>query len=85
MTNEWLHKRTLVGLLLTSLVVVYAKDTVAEIDPRDWTYCRGPEYTGKSREKGLVDTFDLRRGTNVSWKNYYLGGRSSPIVMNGKL
>jgi len=57
----------------------------ADPDPRDWTNWRGPEQNGVSRETGLVDNFDLQRGTNVLWKKKELGGRSTPIVMNGKL
>lgn len=85
MTKKSLRKRALLGLLLASLAAALVPDASAEVDPRDWTYSRGPEYTGVSREKGLVDSFDLRRGTNVAWKNDKLGGRSTPIVMNGKL
>ena len=34
---------------------------------------------------GRGDSFDFRRDTNVSWKRDDLGGRSTPIVMHGKL
>lgn len=80
-----IRKRLLFSLTLTVGLLVLASPTRAEPDPRDWPYARGPENTGVSREKGLVDSFDLRRGTNVAWKRDDLGGRSTPIVMNGKL
>src|SRR5665648_765544 len=59
---------------------------VAETDPLDWTYWRGPESNGVSRETGLVDDIDLREGSDmVEWRRNDLGGRSTPIVMNGRL
>ena len=59
----------------------------AEADPRDWTYCRGPEFSGTSRETGLVDDWDPQGGpgSNVAWKRADLGGRSTPITMQGRL
>ena len=56
-------------------------------DPRDWPYWRGAEYNGISRETGLVDDFDLEAGAdgNVSWRREDLGGRGTPVVMNGRL
>lgn len=55
-----------------------------EIDPLDWPTWRGPEQNGISRETGLIDHWD-KEGDNVLWKNSALGGRSTPIVMHGKL
>lgn len=54
-------------------------------DPLDWTFWRGPEMNGVSREKGLVDEWDPRTGENVIWQRDDIGGRSTPVVMNGKL
>jgi outer membrane protein assembly factor BamB len=85
MSKSLIRKRLLLTVTLTAGLLVLATATRAEPDPRDWPYARGPENTGVSREKGLVDSFDLRRGTNVAWKREDLGGRSTPIVMNGKL
>ncbi len=60
--------------------------TFADADPLDWTYWRGPESTGVSRETGLVDTINLKEGSDtIAWRRDDLGGRSTPIVMNGKL
>ncbi len=52
----------------------------------DWTYWRGPTFDGVSYETGLPDDFDLDggEGSNVRWK-VPLGGRSTPIAMNGKI
>jgi outer membrane protein assembly factor BamB len=56
-------------------------------DPLDWTYWRGPAGDGTSLETGLIDELEFGdAGTgNVVWKRDELGGRSTPIVMNGKL
>jgi outer membrane protein assembly factor BamB len=56
-------------------------------DPLDWPYWRGPEQNGISRETGLPDKWDHRGGdgSNLAWKRTDLGGRSTPVVMNGKL
>lgn len=53
-------------------------------DPLDWPYWRGPEMNGISREKNLPDSWSPD-GENLLWKNEALGGRSTPIVMRGKL
>ena len=59
----------------------------AATDPLDWPYWRGPEYNSISRETGLPDTIDPRGGanSNLLWKKPELGGRSTPIVLRGKL
>lgn len=59
----------------------------APADPLDWPYWRGPEYNSISRETGLPDTIDPEggNGSNLLWKRDDLGGRSTPIVMRGKL
>ena len=62
--------------------------SAAPADPsRDWTYWRGPQWNGTSRETGLVEEFDPDggEGSHVAWKRDDLGGRSTPIVMEGKL
>src|SRR5687767_4959506 len=55
-------------------------------DGRDWIHWRGPEQNGVSRETGLPDSFDpkLKEKGNVAWQQPY-GGRSAPLVMDGKL
>ncbi len=63
------------------------EESEVKVDPLDWIYCRGPEFNGTSRETGLIDDFDPKggEGSNVAWVRNDLGGRSTPIVMNGKL
>ena len=64
-----------------------AKAVAAKSDPLDWTFWRGPSYNGTSLETGLIDDWDPKggEGSHVSWKRDDLGGRSTPIVMNGRL
>jgi outer membrane protein assembly factor BamB len=71
----------------TRYVALTASEPVIEADPRDWLYWRGPTYDGVSHETGLVDDFDARggSGSNVAWKREDLGGRSTPVVMDGKV
>lgn len=49
----------------------------------DWPYWRGPEQTGMSREKAPVTSWSLD-GKNLVWKSD-IGGRTSPVVMNGRV
>lgn len=52
----------------------------------DWLHWRGPEQNGVCRESGLPGSFDLEKvgEGNLLWKADF-GGRSAPIVMNGKV
>lgn len=49
----------------------------------DWAEWRGPARDGISNEKGLPAKWSLT-GENLAWKAPY-GGRSAPIVMNGRV
>ncbi|MEO8497096.1 MAG: PQQ-binding-like beta-propeller repeat protein, partial [Planctomycetota bacterium] len=81
-----LYRRLALALALLVSSFVSGSAAMAESDPLDWTYFRGPESNGVSRETGLVDDIDLSDGSDlVEWKRADLGGRSTPIVMNGKL
>ncbi len=53
----------------------------------DWPNWRGPQQNRVSTEQGLVDRWDPQGGpgSNLIWKNEALGGRSTPIVMQGRL
>ena len=53
----------------------------------DWPNWRGPQQNRTSTETGLVDHWDPKggEGSNLLWKNTELGGRSTPIVMAGRL
>ncbi|MDX1944071.1 MAG: PQQ-binding-like beta-propeller repeat protein [Pirellulaceae bacterium] len=73
------------ALLVWTSIFTYA--AAAEVDPLDWPYWRGLEGNSISRETGLPDTInpDGGEGSNLLWKRADLGGRSTPIVMRGKL
>ncbi|MFQ5638799.1 MAG: PQQ-binding-like beta-propeller repeat protein [bacterium] len=49
----------------------------------DWPSWRGPNQNGVSDETGLVSTWSLD-GDNLIWKADFIG-RSTPIVMNGRV
>lgn len=61
--------------------------TVQAADPLDWTYVRGPYFNGKSPETGFPDDWDPEGGrrSNVTWKRDDIGGRGTPVLMNGKI
>ena len=56
-------------------------------DAFDWPNWRGPQQNRTSTETNLVDRWDPRGGpgSNLLWKNEELAGRSTPIVMDGRL
>jgi outer membrane protein assembly factor BamB len=73
---------------ITMLMVVLPTSGFAnEPDPMDWSNWRGPQQNRISTEKGLVESWDPEGGpgSNLLWKNAELAGRSTPIVMRGKL
>ena len=59
-----------------------ASPTPADSSP-SWPSWRGSEQNGASREIGLVDSWSAE-GENLLWKAP-VGGRSTPIVMNGRV
>jgi outer membrane protein assembly factor BamB len=75
---------TLVSTCVVSTVISHAQGTP---DPLDWPYWRGPEGNSISRETGLPDTINPLggEGSNLLWKRPKAGGRSTPVIMNGKL
>jgi len=54
-----------------------------QVRANDWPSWRGPEQTGLTREKAVVKKWSPD-GLNLLWKSPE-GGRSTPIVMNGRL
>lgn len=70
--------------LLTLAVLPAQAGEQPKADPLDWTYWRGPEMNGISREKNIPAKWSPD-GENLLWKREDLGSRSTPIVMNGKL
>lgn len=75
------------ALLAVQTLVVATATIAADGDPLDWPYWRGPEGNSISRETGLPETIDAKggKGSNLLWKSEAGAGRSTPIVMNGKL
>jgi len=80
----------LLGLALFTVgpVVGRADESTASLPSMaadmDWPFWRGPEMNGISRETGLVDSWSPK-GENVLWSSDALAGRSTPIIMNGRL
>ncbi len=62
----------------------FSKTGVWAAAEMDWPHWRGPEMNGISREKDLPEKWTTQ-GENVLWQNEEAAGRSTPIVMNGKL
>ena len=71
--------RTLTALLLALLA--------SSAGAGDWPSWRGPTSNGVSTETGLVERWDPKggSGSNVLWKQEYLAGRSTPIVLGARL
>ncbi len=81
--NRVLAMLSFLGLGLVLAAPLGAAETY-DVDPLDWPSWRGPEQNGISRESGLIDDWSPD-GDNVVWKSEKLGGRSTPIVMRGKI
>jgi len=57
------------------------------VNPLDWPEMRGPEQNGVARDKNLPDSFSPDpndKDGNLIWKQPF-GGRSTPVVMNGRV
>jgi outer membrane protein assembly factor BamB len=74
-------------LAMSWLVPLAESSFAATADPLDWPNWRGPQQNRVSMEKGLVEKWnpDGGEGSSLLWKKKELGGRSTPIVMRGKL
>lgn len=74
-------------LVMTCVLQLANAGYAATNDPLDWPNWRGPQQNRVSMEKGLIDKWNPEggEGSNVLWKRPELGGRSTPIVMRGKL
>ncbi len=73
------------SMLVCGTLAVFASR--AKSQTMDWPNWRGPQQNRVSTETGLVDHWDPKggAGSNLLWKNTELGGRSTPIVMDGRL
>ncbi len=69
------NKRHLAGLVLLA--------TATPVMANDWPAWRGPEQTGETRENAGVTSWS-EGGDNLLWK-LDIGGRSTPIVMDGRV
>src|SRR5207245_6495077 len=82
-----LRESSLRGLVLCFLSAFSAFSARNVCLAGDWATWRGPEQTGVSRETNLPDKFSIKpdaAGNNLIWKADF-GGRSTPIVMNGRV
>ncbi|MGI9458021.1 MAG: PQQ-binding-like beta-propeller repeat protein [Aeoliella sp.] len=85
--------RSIDSFVLRTAVVLFSSllaggiSTAKEADPHDWPNWRGPQHDSTSPATNLPAKWDPRggEGSNVIWKSEELGGRSTPIVMDGKL
>src|SRR4029077_999272 len=73
----------------TGLAVPVALVTIlcGNLSAGDWSNWRGPGQTGVSQETGLPDHWSpdpSPTDNNLIWKQPY-GGRSTPLVMNGRV
>lgn len=78
----------LISFCLQAVTVFAAKpDSVAKSEMGDWPNWRGPQQNRTSTETGLIEKWDPEggEGSNLLWKNTELGGRSTPIIMDGRL
>jgi outer membrane protein assembly factor BamB len=76
--------------ILPTLMIALAcctADAVRAADAFDWPNWRGPQQDCTSLETNLPAEWDPRggEGSNLLWKNDKLGGRSTPVVFEGRL
>jgi outer membrane protein assembly factor BamB len=75
------------GLSLVATFIVATASIAADLDPNDWPYWRGPLGNSISPVTGLPETIDPAggEGSNLLWKSEEAAGRSTPIILRGKL
>ena len=78
-------RRLVILLAVLGTIASVSANAAEAADAMDWPHWRGPESNGISREKGIVGKWNPKGGENVLWKSSEAAGRSTPIVMNGKL
>lgn len=75
-------------LVLTTLLATFGLSAnIALAEQTDWPNWRGPQQNRVSTAIGLIEEWDPDGGpeSNLLWKSEELGGRSTPIVMDGRL
>lgn len=75
------------GLAPVVTLFILSARLFAEADPLDWPNWRGPHQNRVSYEKGLIESWDPEggEGSNLLWKSAEMAGRSSPIVLRGRV
>src|SRR5689334_17422720 len=82
--SKFLPRKLVPGLVVFFFSVLSARNVCVA---GDWYAWRGPEQNGVSRETNLPDKFSIKPGApdnNLIWKADF-GGRSTPIVVNGRV
>lgn len=76
-----------VSVVLTSTGPAVASEPNTQQGRADWTYWRGPLFNGTAEATNLVEDWDPDGGpgSNLIWKRDDLGGRSTPVAMDGRL
>lgn len=71
----------------TAGAIVDSATPSAAADPLDWPNWRGPQHNNSSPETGLPAKWNPKggNGSNLLWKSAELAGRSTPIILRGKL
>ena len=79
--------RSFLALILLLLVGGLASPLFAEGPVGQWYNWRGPQQNNASTEKGLIESWNPQGGesSNLLWKKEELGGRSTPVVFDGRL
>ncbi len=74
-------------LLCCFVLQIQSNNLAAAGNRSDWPNRRGPSQNHTSTERNLVDRWDPQGGpdSNLLWKNTELGGRSTPIILDGRL
>ncbi len=77
----------LTALVAAASLVALGSTLCTAADPLDWPVWRGPHYNSTSVETGLPSEWNPKggEGSNLLWKSAELAGRSTPIVMDGRL
>ncbi|MCP4081528.1 MAG: serine/threonine protein kinase, partial [Planctomycetaceae bacterium] len=73
--------------MATLLGVAVLAMSSSDLSAQDWPHWRGPEQNGISREANLPEHFEFGeegKEQNVIWSSD-IGGRATPIVMNGRV
>lgn len=81
------HPRRDASLPSALLALPLALACLAPAAAADWANWRGPHHNGVSDETGLIESWNPKGGpgSNVLWRSEAIRGRSTPIVMGGRL